>query len=92
MQNSHSWEANTSSASQEIPPIFYNLKVHYRIHKSSPHVPILSQILPAPFSPSHFLKSHFHIILSFTPRSSKLSLFINPHPTHNYIEIFRELK
>ena len=33
MQQSPSWEAERSSASQEIPHIFCSPKVHYRIHK-----------------------------------------------------------
>jgi hypothetical protein len=50
MQNSLSWEANTSPASQEIRRIFYNLKVRYRIHKSSPIAKALQAILPHPTS------------------------------------------
>jgi len=62
MVQSAPWAANWFAASQEIPHISRNPKVHYRTHKLPPSVSILGQPNPAHIPTSHLLEIHPNII------------------------------
>ena len=72
---------------KEIPCLLWNTKVHYRICKCSPHLPILSQLDPVHTSTSKFLKTHLNIFLPSVPGSPKWSLslgFPNQNPVYAF--------
>ena len=80
-----SWEANWFAASQEIPLMSRNPKVHHRTHKRPPAVSILGQPNPVHIPTSHLLEIRPNIIHSYKPRSPQWSLSLQfPHqdPIH----------
>ena len=85
MVHSPSWEANWFAASQEIPHVSRNPKVHYRTHKRPPPVSNLGQPNPVHIPTSRLLEIHPNIIHPSTPWSPQWSPTLRfPHqdPIH----------
>jgi hypothetical protein len=80
MEQSPSWEVNRFVASQEIPRVLLNPKVHYQIYNCPPPVSILSQHNPVHTPTSHFLKIHPNIIFHLRLRLP-IGLFPSGVPT-----------
>jgi len=82
MEQSPSGEANLFSSSQEIPRILWNPKVHYRMHKCPPPVPILSQLDPV-HAPQPNSWRFILILSSHTRLDLPSGLFPSGFPTKN---------
>ena len=89
MVQSPSWATNWFAASQEIPRISRNPKVHYRTHKRTPPVSIVVQSNPVHIPTSHLLQIHPNIIHPSTPRSLQRSFSLRfPHQDPVYSPLF----
>jgi hypothetical protein len=62
MELSPSWEAANCVATEELSSILWNPKVHYRVDRSPPLVPILSPVTLVHTIPSYL--SNIHLVLS----------------------------
>jgi hypothetical protein len=72
-------EAAHCAATEELPNILWNPKVHYRVHNSPPLVPILSQIDPVHTITSYLSKIYFNIV--HRPTSWSLSFWLSHQQT-----------
>ena len=81
VERSLSWEANRFRATQEIPNILWNPKVHYRSHKCTPPVPILSQLDPVHTPPHPTYWRSILILSSYLRLGLPSGLFPSGFPT-----------
>jgi hypothetical protein len=72
-EESPSWEANSCSATQNIPCLLWNPTFHYLVHKSLPLVSIWTQINPVHTYPSLLSKINFNFTFPVVNRSPKWS-------------------
>jgi hypothetical protein len=78
--------AASCEATQELPSILWNPKVHYRIHNSPQLVPILNQISAVYSTPSYLSQIHLHLGLPS-------GLFPYGFPTNNlYAFLFSPIR
>jgi hypothetical protein len=73
MKQSPSSDADCQLPIQYISRLLWNLKIHYRVHKSPPLDPILNQINQTQAPTSY--ENPANILFPFTSWSPKLSLF-----------------
>ena len=81
-----SWAANWFAASQEIPRISRNPKVHYRTHKRPPPVPILDQPNPTSWRSIIILSTHLRLGIpsGLLPSGFPTKTLYSPLSSHNF--------
>jgi hypothetical protein len=70
MELSLSWGTATCAATQEFRNILLDMNLKYRVHRSSPAVAILSQIIPVHTTSTYLPKIHLLLILKLEAKAT----------------------